>query len=524
MLKILICLFAVSCFVSSAEKDRKENAESLGSSEKIDQLTFVTSDYDDTEGETKIIDEVSTSYSDQTEDTFEESFGTSNINEDETDDNSKSASNSESTWDFASTSNSGDQFTATSDSEELDENTESTELEKINTVNYTEPDQDATTEQEETTQSPDESSMSTFEKSTTDETTTEKISNPCDLNPCENGGTCRLRGNDQVECKCPKGTSGRRCEKVDWCKVLRDDGTTGKSYCDKGEARCVSHQRNRNFTCVCYNRRKEFNYDIGKCKTKDMCTLNPCKNGGICTTSGYKAQCECPEGVYGRTCERVNWCQIKMENGRSGADYCDQGEAKCVENRKNKNFTCVCYNNRLTFDEELMECIEKVKDTEAQAAEAQKECDKSTVGYDECKDKSAICYIDPYSYIGYVCVCKDGSMLEAESCECIAQESCSEDSEGYKICQQAFAHCVVNYTDVLGYSCYCPNGRKFDAVNGCSGFVAYATVMRGDSKGSQSTFLLLSVSLSVVILLAFGVAAFYYLRKIKKTPMITIEN
>ncbi|XP_067134572.1 protein jagged-1-like [Centruroides vittatus] len=367
--------------------------------------------------------------------------------------------------------------------------------------------------------------------------TSEPNDDACNPNPCQNGGICKINKHERFECKCPKGTKGKRCERVDWCKVLRDDGTTGKSYCNRGEAKCVS-QRDGNFSCKCYNRKKEFNYEIGKCKSRDMCSPNPCQHGGICSTSGNQAHCECPEGAYGRYCERVNWCFIKMENGKSGADYCDQGEAKCVENRRMQNFTCVCYNKRKTFNEELHECIDESYETEVKAAEALTECEQDTTGYDECRDKDALCFKDPYSYLGYICVCKDGTKLEEGTCETNENPSevCSEDSVGYKHCHKVSAECFVNPKESRGYSCLCPNGAEYNEITGCELSIAYASELKcsdgncendDNNAGSSNVFLVLIISMSANILLVFGVIAvvsYKRIRKMKKDPLIPVEN
>ncbi|GBM23138.1 hypothetical protein AVEN_60836-1, partial [Araneus ventricosus] len=81
---------------------------------------------------------------------------------------------------------------------------------------------------------------------------------PCTKNPCENGGTCRLKGNSS-KCDCKTPYFGDKCE-------------------------------------------------------KDPCTDNPCKNGGTCSLFKDSFKCDCIEQFDGDKCENGKDFSLNVNN------------------------------------------------------------------------------------------------------------------------------------------------------------------------------------------------------------------
>lgn len=94
-----------------------------------------------------------------------------------------------------------------------------------------------------------------------------KICTSCSVQPCRNGGICTDLPNDDYECKCPDGWTGRNCQKdTDECQIrkicgngiCRNEEGTYKCYCTPG------------FTGI-------------HCDSEvDECLSSPCKNGATC--------------------------------------------------------------------------------------------------------------------------------------------------------------------------------------------------------------------------------------------------
>ncbi|PAA93630.1 hypothetical protein BOX15_Mlig000467g2, partial [Macrostomum lignano] len=142
---------------------------------------------------------------------------------------------------------------------------------------------------------------------------------------CSNGGTCRETDDGRLQCVCPAGIGGERCELRPECPM---NFCNGRGVCDcQGRYPCSPR-------CTC-----NANWSGDRCQYQMSCPDSfRCQNNGVCTCSGSspsyvcRPECRCPTGFTGVFCETPLRCDASLcQNG--GTCYCDRAEllrGRCV--------------------------------------------------------------------------------------------------------------------------------------------------------------------------------------------------
>nr|XP_058950806.1 neurogenic locus notch homolog protein 2-like isoform X2 [Pocillopora verrucosa] len=168
--------------------------------------------------------------------------------------------------------------------------------------------------------------------------------NPCTNNPCQNGGDCKVTGDDSYSCKCADGYYGETCEKVSPCKShpCKNGGTCTMTGLDSFSCKCTDDFEGdtceKRLPCLPGKKTDDpqgrccvFPFEYGGvtyqsctngwCSFDEVyvgnwancvnpCTNNPCQNGGDCTVTGDDSySCKCADGYYGESCEKVSPCK-----------------------------------------------------------------------------------------------------------------------------------------------------------------------------------------------------------------------
>ncbi len=174
----------------------------------------------------------------------------------------------------------------------------------------------------------------------------------CRENPCKNG-SCKNENNHYV-CTCEEGYKGDNCDiDVDECYNDLDDchryanciNTTGSFICNckegysgDGKNQCIficDSERHLvvnegNNACVCV---EGYHDEDGSC-IKNTCTASTCLNGGVCMEEEGIISCDCSNtGYKGNNCEiDINECQVNL-------NLC-QNNGVCINT--DGSYTCEC--------------------------------------------------------------------------------------------------------------------------------------------------------------------------------------
>ncbi|XP_037950728.1 protein crumbs isoform X2 [Teleopsis dalmanni] len=176
----------------------------------------------------------------------------------------------------------------------------------------------------------------------------------CQSNPCLNNGACVVpAGSSKIECECPKGYSGSRCETdIDDC--------ISQPCLNNG--RCID--KLNGFTCDCTGT----GFKGPFCQlNENECELNPCVKGACFDYYGLYI-CKCDDGWGGENCEKPISCQNQL---------CLNG-GTCIN--KNIGFQCECpkgYSGELCQQEPT--CPQCPIDSECVAGKCV--CKPGTAGY-----------------------------------------------------------------------------------------------------------------------------------------------
>ncbi|XP_023223460.1 neurogenic locus notch homolog protein 1-like [Centruroides sculpturatus] len=295
---------------------------------------------------------------------------------------------------------------------------------------------------------------------------------------CESIGADCVQGYYNATCRCHNGSKFENDSCRETCEVIRDDGISWWEYCASLNASCLITDEFA--TCVCpYG----FTFLNGSCisKKRNNCWKN-CLNGGNCTLRAGRQICKCPIEFWGENCEKVNFCKIHHQDGLSGEDYCERGDAKCLND---DSLNCHCYNPHRYFDYESGTCINPCTTWPCRNG--------GTCMFNENRNSTCLC--TPYftgNRCEYVNWCKvkrisgksaeDYCLAYGAHCEmtgsgrvgchcntnysefdyslraCIKIDMCAINRKGFQVCSQKNAICKNDRFAKSGsrYTCECP--------------------------------------------------------------------
>lgn len=148
------------------------------------------------------------------------------------------------------------------------------------------------------------------------------------MNTCFNGGTCTTShtlNQYTVECICPTGFSGSRCQ-------ITGSNTANNCLCQNG-AIC---QTDGSCRCLAnfYGVKCEFDFNIGTTVSPSVtCPTDLCIHGTCQVATDNSYFCYCNSGYTGIRCEDpINVCQT--------ANPCRNG---VCTSQNNNQYTCSCY-------------------------------------------------------------------------------------------------------------------------------------------------------------------------------------
>ncbi|XP_048589917.1 neurogenic locus notch homolog protein 2 isoform X2 [Nematostella vectensis] len=281
---------------------------------------------------------------------------------------------------------------------------------------------------------------------------------PCKPNPCANSGLCIHTSDGGFVCNCTIGFKGHDCKARDLCKPnpcqygdkCIQEGTESyqcvKKMCEPNpcqHGRCIE-VNDDDYQCAC-----DAGYTGKNCETHDRCHDNPCMNGGTCTlttdASGYK--CACENKYKGANCTEMNAdSRQKVPTTKPTEvkkDFCSPNPCKnngvCVS--RGVGYHCKC---KRDFKGPHCEMVKKHKPKPPPESVVDL-CTPSP-----CKNRG-VCVQEG---LGYTCACKPGfsgfhcqvDMCDMNPCKngrCVADEKA-----GYKcVCHSGFVgkNCDENY-------------------------------------------------------------------------------